>query len=280
MPKDDGSLTPEEVAAAAAAAATTATRNANGVVVNRVSVKVPPFWPERPEIWFAQVEAQFGIAGIVTDLTKFNTVVAAIESNVLSQISDAILTPPENGKYENLKKCMIERFCDSEQKKMQKLLSDIELGDRRPTQLLSELSDLAKDRVSDDFLKSLWLQRLPGHVRAILQASNASLTELAKLADKILEVSDYRQVCSVETVQSGATISEINQRMARLEKNFEQLFQKQRRRSSSSRSTHRNAQAGTTTNTSDAEQCWYHRKFGDKARTCRKPCKFNSDSKN
>lgn len=275
MPKDgDSTLT------SAAGAGGFATNNTNEVVVNRVSVKVPPFWPERPEIWFAQVEAQFGIAGITTDLTKFNTVVAAIESNVLSQISDAILMPPEDGKYENLKKCMIERFCDSEQKQMQKLLSDIELGDRRPTQLLSELSNLAKDRVSDDFLKSLWLQRLPGHVRAILQATNVNLSELAKLADKILEVSDYRQVCSTDTAQSGATISEINQRMARLEKNFEQLFQKQRRRSSSCRSSNRNAQLNTTNNSDVADLCWYHRKFGDKARTCRKPCKFHSDSKN
>lgn len=256
---------------------------ANEMMVNRVSVKVPPFWPERPEIWFAQVEAQFGIAGITTDVTKFNTVVAAIESNVSSQISDAILTPPADGKYENLKKCMIDRFCDSEQKKMQKLLSDIELGDRRPTQLLSELSNLAKDKVSEDFLKSLWLQRLPGHVRAILQASNANLIELAKLADKILEVNDYRQVNSVNTAQSGATISEINQRMARLEKNFEQMFQKQRSRSSNrsfSRSGRRNSQSNTTLNASEDEHCWYHRKFGDKARSCRKPCKFNPESKN
>lgn len=191
------------------------------VVVNRVSVKVPPFWPEQPEIGFAQIEAQFGTAGITTDMMKFNTVVAAIDSNVLSQISDAILAPPANGKYENLKKCMIERFCDSEQKKMQKLLSDVELGDRRPTQLLHELSNLAKDKISDDFLKSLWLQRLPANVRAILQASNANLSELAKLADKICEVSDYRQVCSVETTHSSGAISEISQRMARLEKIME-----------------------------------------------------------
>ncbi|KAL7724945.1 hypothetical protein ACLKA6_002309 [Drosophila palustris] len=69
-----------------------------------------------------------------------------------------------------LKRNIIERFCESEQKKIQKLLSDIDLGDRRPTQLLNELRGLAKDRINEDFLKSLWRQRLPPHARAILQA--------------------------------------------------------------------------------------------------------------
>ena len=81
-----------------------------------MSVKVPPFWPE-PPFWFVQVEAQFNISGINSDTSRFNTVVAAIESGVLAQISDAILNSPERDKYTNLKSCIIERYCDSEQKK-------------------------------------------------------------------------------------------------------------------------------------------------------------------
>lgn len=253
-------------------------RSVDEALVQRVSVKVPPFWPERPEIWFAQLEAQFRMAKIVTDLSKFNTVVAAIESNVLAQISDAVLTPPESGKYDNLKKCIINTFCDSEQKKTQKLLSDIELGDRRPTQLLNELSELAKDRVSDDFLKSLWLQRLPANVRAILQASNTNLPELAKLADKIMEVSDYRQVCAMQTTSSEATINEISQRIARLEKNFDQFFKRDRHRSSS-RHSRRSTTPAKKSNQHE-EECWYHRKFGAQARSCRPPCKYYTGQKN
>lgn len=251
----------------------------NEALVQRVSVKVPPFWPERPEIWFAQLEAQFRMSKIVTDLSKFSTVVAAIESNVLAQISDAVLKPPELGKYDNLKKCIIDTYCDSEQKKAQKLLSDIELGDRRPTQLLNELSDLAKDRVSDDFLKSLWLQRLPANARAILQASNADFPELAKLADKVMEVSDYRQVCAMQTTSSDVTVNEISQRIARLEKNFEQFYKRDRHRSSS-RPSRRSSTPAKKSNQQEAEECWYHRKFGAQARSCRTPCKYYAGSKN
>lgn len=62
--------------------------------VQRVMVKVPPLWSEQPVICFAQVEAQFANAAIRSDLSKFNTVVAAIDSQGLGQLSDAILSPP------------------------------------------------------------------------------------------------------------------------------------------------------------------------------------------
>lgn len=29
--------------------------------VNRVSVKLPPFWKDKPSLWFVQAEAQFSL---------------------------------------------------------------------------------------------------------------------------------------------------------------------------------------------------------------------------
>ncbi|WP_333765289.1 hypothetical protein, partial [Streptomyces sp. IBSBF 2390] len=55
-------------------------------IINRVAVKVPPFWIENPSIWFAQIEAQFSISGVSTDQTKFDTVVASIDTKILSEV--------------------------------------------------------------------------------------------------------------------------------------------------------------------------------------------------
>lgn len=253
--------------------------NAAGVAVHSVSVKVPPFWRERPDLWFSQIEAQFSVANVVADITKFNIVVAAIENNVLSQIADAVINPPATDKFGNLKRCIIERFSESDHQKIQKLLSDVDLGDRRPTQLLNELKILAQDKVTNDMLKSLWLQRLPAQVRAILQASNADLSELAKLADKVMEVGDFNRIAAV----SNATRvqDDVGTRISRIEKRLNEFFSSKNnpRHRSGSRNRSRNPSRSASP-VVGSEICWFHRTFKEKARRCRQPCGYSTISKN
>lgn len=228
--------------------------------VNKVSVKVPPFWPERPEIWFAQIEAQFCVSGITSDLTKFNTLVASMESHIIAQVTDAILSPPPSDLYMNLKRRIMEQFGENEHTKMQKLLTGLDLGDRRPSQLLNELRNLANGRMNDDLLKSLWMQRLPQNVRAILQTSNEDLQGVAKLADRVLEVTEREQLYMATTTPADS-VEEIVDRLAKLEKRFH----------SRSRSKERSKSPSL---------CWYHTKFGRKATKCRPPCSFVPNAKN
>jgi hypothetical protein len=39
--------------------------------INRVGIRVPPFWAEKPAVWFAQFEGQFVLSNVTQDETKF-----------------------------------------------------------------------------------------------------------------------------------------------------------------------------------------------------------------
>lgn len=242
--------------------------------VARVAMRVPPFWPDSPEIWFAQIEAQFSNSNITTDTSKFNTVVGNIESKVLTQVSDAVLNPPAEEKYISLKKAIIEVFGDSEQRKMKKLLSEVDLGDRKPSQLMNELTKLASDKINGDFLKELWLQRLPPQVRAILSTSDVELKQLAALADKIMENGEFNKIAAVEVTHNPAPISPpfdlLAKQIAELTRQVQNLgdYKRQRSRSRSRTLTPPRRREDQTREA----LCWYHQCYGSKATKCREPC--------
>lgn len=76
-------------------------------------------------------------------------------------------------------------------------MSEIELGDKKPSQLLLEMKDLAGEAVTDEFMKSLFIQRMPNTVRPVLSISTDDLQAIAKMADKMLEASSDSHVMAV-----------------------------------------------------------------------------------
>ncbi len=84
---------------------------------------------------------------------------------------------------------MITRTAGSNQQKLQRLLKELELGDRKPSQLLRRMHQLWCDGDTDDaLLHELFLQRLPSSVCMVLAPSGTDIS-LNNLADRIIEVS-------------------------------------------------------------------------------------------
>ena len=179
--------------------------------VTAVAVKLPPFWPSDPQIWFAQVQAQFSTRGINNQRTMFDYVVASLSPEFATEIRDLILALPEVNPYDVLKEQLIKRTAASEQRRLQQLFSAEELGDRKPTQLLRRLKQLAGDTPGADgvFLRELFLQRLPTNARMVLAStrSDTTIEELAQLADKIIEVA-VPEVAAVSTAKPDTTALE------------------------------------------------------------------------
>lgn len=257
---------------------TDATGNSGASVTSqlaRVAVKPPPFWRADPALWFLQLDAQFKLGQITADETQFYTTVSALDTEVLHSVRDVVLNPPEKDKYLALKTKLIAVYADSETTKLKQLLQDLQLGDMRPSQLLSKMSDLSSGNLSDNVLKSLWLSRLPNGTQAILAASSEPISKLAEMADKIHELANPYQIHEIQP--STSSIASLQLQIEQLTKTVASLAAVQQtaprnhyhhRRRSNSRGRYSKPPQGV---------CFYHHNFGDKARKCSPPCNFKAN---
>ena len=79
-----------------------------------ISVKLPPFWPSDPQLWFAHVQAQFSTRKIMNQRTMFHYVIASLALEFAAEIRDLILTPPAETPYDILKETLIKRTAASD----------------------------------------------------------------------------------------------------------------------------------------------------------------------
>lgn len=257
--------------------------------VNRVAVKLPPFWADRPKLWFAQADSQFTISGIINEATKFHYVVAQLDTRYAAEVEDIIDDPPAENRYQFLRTKLIERLSASEEQRVRQLVSEEELGDRKPSQFLRHLRSLAgTSALQDNLLRQLWLRRLPSNVQAILTAqADFALDKLAELADKIVEVAPPPPPFAVNAASAAnAAPSDANQNDATvlnailaLTRQVAELATTGNQRARP-RSRVRTPSRGQSAARSDATRwCWYHSKFREQAKRCTPPCGYSENPK-
>jgi len=204
------------------------------------SIKIPPFWPTDPELWFHQVDAQFAAKDIVNSTTKYNHVVAALSPEITGVVRELIRAPPINDPYKVLKNTIIERTGPTRQQQIHDLLRSQSVGDRRPSIMLQEMKQqIGQD--TGDMLRELFLKRLPQNVSLMLSAfPNDTIDELAKKADSMCSTISSMPTPKIHTIPESTTLIDSN----------------------------------AIDSPSDPDACWYHNRFGEKARACRPPCKW------
>lgn len=250
--------------------------------IHRVSIKPIQFIKTAPELYFMQMEAQFSLANITRDNTKYNHVLGTLDPTYLTAVMDIIREPPNNNKYESIKNRIITEFQQSDQHKLRILLRETELGDLKPSQLLRKMRELSKGSLSDDALKTLWIERLPEQIRPVISISGDDLNKLAVMADKMLELTSFNQVNMVaapttSNQNSDAQISALTKQVEELSKMFSQFSADRGRSQSRSSSNYRSRSSSKPK--SDSPYCFYHYKFGAMAQKCVEPCKFKTANK-
>jgi hypothetical protein len=170
-------------------------------------------------VWFAQAEAQFSLAGISSEKTKFFHVISQLDHRYAVEVEDIIISPPKRDPYTALKTELMGQLSPSREQCIRQLLTLEDMGDRKPLQFLRHLRSLAPD-VSEDFIYTIWSSRLPPNIQAILAGHHeGSLDAAAHRADRISEATPQPALASIGQSPNATLmqkIKELSRQMAAL----------------------------------------------------------------
>jgi hypothetical protein len=239
-----------------------------------LAAKIPPFWPQDPELFFVRVEAEFNKArpAITVEATKFSHLVGALDKETAGLVRNQLLHPDATEPYTKLKNELIRKFTLSDHA-CQTHARELLLGDKKPSALLCKLQQLLpSEKFSDAQVRDIFISKMPTHIQPILATmSTQSLETVATTADAVIDFgpcstnNNSVNECSIphDSVEhQGQRLSDmtsLQQEVNVLRRELQQFKQNSR----------------PATSARSAQRCWYHLKFGKNAKKCVPPCKGN-----
>ncbi|XP_077491696.1 uncharacterized protein LOC144102265 [Amblyomma americanum] len=257
--------------------------------VTAIQLRLPSFWSKNPQVWFAQVEAIFNLRRVNSETSRFYHLLSNLSPEVAHGVADVLAEPLGDTPYQRIKKRILERTTASERTRLQQLLTREELGDRRPSQLLTSMRKLLGQSNVDSngaVLRELFLQRLPQSIRLVLAAvGDVTLDRLAELADRMHDEaspSDFPRgaVAAICAMPQTSAMSQLEARIDQLAASVDALRTSSNGqrgpypcpcRHSCSPSGNHSCSPGSST------LCWYHRMFQNRARKCTSPCGWSGN---
>ena len=231
-----------------------------------------------------QVESQFTLKNITSQLTKFHYIVYSLEPQIALHVRTLILNPPAADPYDALKTALLESLSPSDQSRLQRLFSTDSLGNMKPTELYLRIQRLLGDSVVDEtILRNLFLLRLPVSIRTSSAAmQDKPLSLLVQIADTLVEIAPPSIAALRPTPRTQSTCESCT-RLARelehIQSTLLALEDAVKPQTQSRVARTRSPSPYSTVSSSPSRQavCWYHDRFGSKATKCQTPGKFSSN---
>ena len=212
--------------------------------------KLPPFWPEDPDTWIEQVEAQFHLRRVTSDSTKFYYLVAALDPATARRLRDTIKSAPDGARYPALKAHLLSAFTMPESERANRLLNLRGLGDRKPSALMDEMVALLEGQTPCFIFKQIFLNQLP----ETLQVQMATVT-YNNARNFSLEADKFWNA-KIAAENNSHSINRVT-----------------------SKQTYTPRQRTLPTPSTAENLCFYHAKYGSSAHKCRTPCSFSGNEK-
>jgi len=242
-------------------------------VVNTVAVKLPEFWVRDPDVWFYQAECSFRRARITASHTMYEHVVMKLPEAVSISVRSLLLsiTQETEDPYEQLKARLTANFGKTRWQRAFELLDHPDIGDRRPSRMMSDMLALLPPGTTPDTLfLALFLRRLPSSIRDHLAAADfGTPDEMATHADLLWDARSGSSVSAVE-VESVAAVAGRAASPRDSRRRSPEHQRPQRGRGGGQDSRPRPQTPG--------KLCKLHKKWGADAHNCWPPCSWSAEN--
>ena len=209
--------------------------NSNSDAVSAVSVKLPAFLPTNPRWYFMFAESQFRLKNVTADETRFDYVACSLPAEVASRVMSVLDSPPDTGKYDALKQRLLKEYTLTDTERAATLLDLPGLGDFKPSQLYSRMLELLPSGHQHTASCFLFRELFLRQLPADLRTHLADKSSLP--LDKLADEADKFFTSSGQRVSAVRPASRPRQ-------------------------------------SASGKLCFFHERFGDKARRCRAPCSY------
>ena len=154
-----------------------------------VRLTVPQFGELPPKLWFSLFEMELQNRLVLGDGQKFMQLMPRLPASVVIKLEELITTPPAENAYTTAKSKVLEIVQQSRRERIESFLQGLVLGDKKPSTLLQEMRAVAPaSELSDEWLKELWMGRLPDSLQAIMSSFiDQDLKQLSQAADNVLK---------------------------------------------------------------------------------------------
>lgn len=282
-----------------------------------ISIKLPQFWPETPEVWFITAEAQFSLHRISSESRKYTHLLTALPPDIIQGNIDLIQNPSDpHNLYSNFKKELLQRLIPNEEQRIMELLYQTQMGDRKPSVFYRYLLQLVgrSTEIGNKIIRKIFLDRIPKPIqRTLIATESLPIEEQLSIADKLWEADkptqfnispvssesfnspDIKDSGNISLVSSEINLlrEEVKQIMKDFFENFlannnrnnndtnfkqENLRGRQKHNKYVYKRSKSKGRDSSQKASSENILCWYHNKYGDNAIKCIKPCHFFKSS--
>ena len=254
--------------------------------------EIPAFDKQHVHIWIRRTENSFIRAGITSVPEKFAFLETKFAVDVDPKINEFLfITTPSQQSWSDFLAYLRSEYGPTRQQKASFFVDGFKRDGRRPSQYASALNDKTKDVTLDDVKKEMLMRELPVEIRRMLQEriEKLTFTEAATLADSYFDRDGKPRDCNIPSINvihdipqeetptdEQDDINAINNRFRQHNRSNKNPASRPPQRSTS-QNFRRSFPKGKS-NPSDIENlCYFHDKFGDKARNCQEACpKFDA----